>query len=209
VSLFAGFFSLVELGQPNRLSVSETKHSHIASLTRKTTQAAWFSLILVIGVMQSFAAFRGGYYLIDHWDALMDNRHVTMYKKIGDDVRSLSCNQKDVQMLYYPINPIVYFVTEIPPASKYSFMYPWVAEIGQQELINELKHNPAAIILINTSRKAGTPRDVTTYLADTIQFLNQDYVSVGPNKWMSPQLASLCSVKLEQVPPIQIDDNEP
>jgi hypothetical protein len=45
--------------------------------------------------------------------------------------------------------------------------------------------------LINTSRKAGTPQGDTAYLADTIRFLNQDYVYWGENKWMSPQLAKL------------------
>jgi hypothetical protein len=79
-------------------------------------------------------------------------------------------------------------------------MYPWVAETGQQEWFDALRQNPAAVILINTSRKAGTPQGITTYLADTIQFLNQNYVYWDVNKWMSPQLASLCSVKAVQNP---------
>jgi hypothetical protein len=63
--------------------------------------------------------------------------------------------------------------------------------------------------LINTSRKAGTPQGDTAYLADTIRFLNQDYVYWGENNWMSPQLAKLCSVKPVQNPPIPAtgDDN--
>jgi hypothetical protein len=133
VSLFAGFYLLVELRRPNLLSKSRHNHSSITSLIRNTMQAGWFSATLVIGLMWFFAAFRGGYFLVDHWDALMDNRQVTMYEKLGSSIRDAACDQKDVQTLYYPNNPIVYFVTEIPPASKYTFMYPWVAEIGQQE----------------------------------------------------------------------------
>ena len=186
VSLFAGIFLLVELRRPELLSKNLSDQGRAASLARNIAPSAWFGLILVIGGMQFFAAFRGGYFLIDNWDALMDRRHVTMYEKLGDEIHALTCNQKDVQILYYPTNPIVYFVTEIPPASKYGFMYPWVAEIGQQKLIDELRHNPAAVILINTSRKEGTPQGVTTYLAETIRFLHQDYVYLGANKWMFP-----------------------
>jgi hypothetical protein len=208
VSLFAGMFLLVELRRPKLLSKDVSDQGRAASFARNIAPAAWFGLILVVGGMQFFTAFRGGYFLLDHWDTLMNNRHVTMYEKLGGEIHALTCNQKDVQILYYPNNPIVYFVTEIPPASKYSFIYPWVAEIGQQELIDELKHNPAALILINTSRKEGTPQGVTTYLAETIRFLNQDYVYLGANKWMSPQLASLCSVTPGQDSPIQVDEND-
>ena len=209
VSIFTAFYLLFEQRRPNLLARNQQNHSHTGSLIRNTMQVGWLSLTLLIGLMWSFAAFRGGYFLVDHWDVLMDNRQVTMYENLGSSIREAACGQNDVQILYYPINPIVYFVTEIPPASKYTFMYPWVAEIGQQELIDELKQNPAAVILINTSRKAGTPQGVTTYMADTIRFLNQDYVYWGVNKWMSPQLAKLCSVKPVQNPPIPAtgDDN--
>jgi hypothetical protein len=203
VSLFAGMFLLVELRHPELLSKDVSDQGRLASFAGNIAPVAWFDLILVVGGMQFFTAFRGGYFLLDHWDALMNYRHVTMYEKLGDEIHALTCNQKDVQILYYPINPLVYFVTEIPPASKYGFMYPWVAEIGQQKLIDELKHNPAAVIMINTSRKEGTPQGVTSYLAETIRFLNQDYVYLGKNKWMSPQIASLCSVTPGQDSSIQ------
>lgn len=208
VSLFAGMFLLFESRRPELFSKDVSDQGRVASFARSITPAGWFGLILVVGGMQFFTAFRGGYYLLEHWDELMNNRHVTMYEKLGDEIHALTCNQKNVQILYYPTNPIVYFVTEIPPASKYGFMYPWVAEVGQQELINELKHNPAAVIMINTSRKEGTPQGVTSYLAETIQFLNQDYVYLGENKWMSPQIANLCSVKLGQDSSIQINEND-
>jgi hypothetical protein len=209
VSIFAGFYLLVELRRPRILPTSQHDKSRIALLIRNIMQAGWFSAILVIGLMWCFAAFRGGYFLVDHWDTLMDNPQVTVNEKLGASIHAATCNQKDVQILYYPTNPMVYFVTEIPPASKYGFMYPWVAEIGQQELIDELRQNPAAVILINTSRKAGKPQAVTTYLADTIQFLNQNYVYWDANKWMSPQLASLCSVKPVQNPANQAISSNP
>lgn len=203
VSIFAAFYLLIEQRRPHLLSKSQHNHNRTASLIRNTMPAGWYSATLLIGLMWFFAAYRGGYFLVDHRGALIDNRHVTMYEKLGSSIRDAACGQKDVQILYYPINPIVYFVTKIPPASKYTYMYPWVAEIGQQELIDELRQNPAAVILINTSRKEGTPEGVTTYLADTIRFLNRNYVYWGENKWMSPQLANLCSVKPVQNPLLQ------
>jgi hypothetical protein len=150
--------------------------------------------------MQSWAAFRGGFFIVNNWNTLMSDRHVVQYKKLGDEVRQLSCNQKDIELSVFPINPIVNFVTGIPPASRYVFMYPWIAEIGQHELIQELSRNPSAVVWINTARKEGSPDAPTAYMADTIDFLNKSYVSVGKDLWMSPGLARGCLASRGKIP---------
>jgi hypothetical protein len=73
-----------------------------------------------------------------------------------------------------------------------------VAEIGQQELIHELKRNPSAVVWINTNRKAGSPDGVAAYMADTIDFLNKEYVQVRADLWMSPELTDSCAVSHEK-----------
>ncbi len=93
VSLFAGMFLLVELRRPELLSKNVSDQGRAASFARNIALAAWFGLILVVGGMQFFAAFRGGSFLLDHWGALMDHRHVTMYEKLGDEIHTLTCNQ--------------------------------------------------------------------------------------------------------------------
>jgi hypothetical protein len=79
-------------------------------------------------------------------------------------------------------------------------MYPWVAEIGQQELIATLRSNPAAVVWINVERGAGNPNAVATYMADTISFLNKEYVTLGDDFWISPDLARRCGVSPGQSP---------
>jgi hypothetical protein len=157
--------------------------------------------------MQFWSAFRGGYFLADHRVDIMNKRHVTMYNKVGDDIRELACDQEDLEISVFPINPIVYFVTGIPPASRYTFMYPWVAEVGQQELIAELRENPSAVVNININRKAGSPDGPAAYMADTIEFLNETYFIIGDAFWMSPELAELCSFDPEHTPFIEDDEN--
>jgi len=131
-----------------------------------------------------------------------------MYNKFGEDIRELGCDQEGLELSVYPINPIAYFVAGIPPASRYTFMYPWVAEVGQEELINELRNNPSAVVTINTARKAGSPDGPAAYMADTITFLNESYVVIGDDFWMSPELAEICGFDPGLTPIIEDDENE-
>ncbi len=180
VSLTAGFYALTTEGIRGEGSKS------FALLLR-----AWAGFLLLLAVMLAWLALRGGFFLLTHPLQLADGRHVTMYHKFEANVRALTSNQ-EIELAVYPINPIVYFVTEIPPASKYTFMYPWVAEIGQQELIEELRANPAAFVWINTNRKSGSPDSVVVYMADALEFLDAEYVSPSEDLWMSPELAARC-----------------
>jgi hypothetical protein len=109
----------------------------------------------------------------------------------------------------YPINPIVHFVTSIPPVSKYVWMYPWVAEIGQDDLITELRDHTSAIIWIRVERGAGSPVGVAAYMVDTIEFLNNEYQIVLKDAiWMSPELAEKCPLIPGETPFLQnVDDN--
>jgi hypothetical protein len=192
VGIFATSYLLVELKQPALLHRLEDNQARPPNLFRLAGRASWVILLLVITAMQSWVALRGGFFIANNWNTMMSDRHVVQYEKLGDEVRQLSCNQKDIELSVFPINPIVNFVTGIPPASRYVFMYPWVAEIGQQELIQELSRNPSAVVWINTSRKEGSPNAPAAYMADTIEFLNKSYVSVGKDLWMSPRLARGC-----------------
>ncbi|MCK4975643.1 MAG: hypothetical protein KAS36_01775 [Anaerolineales bacterium] len=207
VSLFAAFYLLVELRRPARLDELRRRQRIPQKFTGQSAWILWIALSVLIGVMQFWSAFRGGYFIADHWGAIMNKRHVTMYNKVGDDIRELACDQEDLEISVFPINPIVYFVTGIPPASRYTFMYPWVAEVGQQELIAELRENPSAVVTINTNRKAGSPDGPAAYMADTIEFLNEAYVVIGEDYWMSPELAELCSFDPRRTPFIEDDES--
>jgi hypothetical protein len=99
-----------------------------------------------------------------------------------------------------PINPLVHFVSGIPPASRYVWMYPWVAEIGQDELISDLRNNPSAIVWVNVDRGSTEENSAARYLADTIAFLDEEYVTLADEFWMSPELAQRCPPDDKVVP---------
>ena len=195
LSLFAAFYLLTDLRQPSwlfdRKGARET--------TQQIGKFLWYALLLIIALMQFWSTFRGGFYLLKNWNTIMSKRHITLYEKLGDDIHNLTCSQANVKLSVFPINPIVHFVTEIPPASKYVFMYPWVAEIGQTELIAELRDHPSSVVWINTARKSGSPDGVAAYMSDTIKFLDEEYFTIGDDFWMSPELAEICEPSEEQI----------
>lgn len=206
VSLFAAFYLLVELQRPAILEELKHRGTNLPKYAGQVGWVMWIATLVLIALMQVWSAFRGGYFLLDHRVDILNKRHVTMYEKVGDDIRDLACDQEDLELAIYPINPIVYFVTGIPPASRYTFMYPWVAEVGQQELISELMSNPSAVVTINTNRKAGSPDGPAAYMADTIRFLNESYVVIGEDYWMSPELAELCGFDPGHTPFIEDEE---
>jgi hypothetical protein len=200
VSIFTASYLLVDLGRPAIFRQWEDGVVRSPAPLRFAGRAGWVTILFVIAAMQSWVAFRGGFFIASHWNTVMSDRHVVQYKKLGDEVRQLSCGQKNIELSVFPINPIVNFVTGIPPASRYVFMYPWVAEIGQRELIQELSRNPSAVVWINTARKEGSPDAPAAYMADTIEFLNKSYISIGKDLWMSPGLAQGCLASQGKIP---------
>ena len=66
---------------------------------------------------------------------------------------------------------------------------------------------PSAVVTINTNRKAGSPDGPAVYMADTIEFLNEAYVVIGEDYWMSPELAELCSFDPGRTPFIEDDES--
>jgi len=199
LSLFTVFYLLTDLRQPSWLFDNKDEENSRRKTGWRIGKFLWYALLLIIAAMQFWSAFRGGFYLAKNWNTIMSKRHITLYEKLGDDIHSLTCDQVNVELSVFPINPIVHFVTEIPPASKYVFMYPWVAEIAQAELIAELREHPAAVVWINTARKSGSPDGVAAYMADTIKFLGDEYFIIGDDFWISPELAEICELSEAQI----------
>ena len=208
VSLFAAFYLLFELRKPSYLYETRQSHTNKGTTLLRMSRVGWVSLLILIGGMQAWSAVRGGYFIVNNPRAFANSNHVWQYLKFGKDIRQLGCNQEGLELGVYPINPIVHFVTGIPPVSKYVWMYPWVAEIGQDELIAELRDHPSAIMWIKVERGAGAPDGVAAYMKDTIDFLNNEYQIVLKDAiWMSPELAEKCPLIPGETPFLQnVDD---
>lgn len=101
--------------------------------------------------------------------------------------RKLSCHRNDAKLLIYPGAPIIYFLAQIPPASKFLFMTPWVAEIGQEDAIKSLAENPS-ILYIDRRTDVGNFQ-VDEYLADLLNYVDHHYIPTKEkNIYVSPLL---------------------
>ena len=193
LSLFAGAYVLVKMTSPPASwttipDQASSWKSRLAWLGRFSWRAVYFILL----VLYSWSAIRGGQFLIQNRRVWFNRDYLHELTVFGGKVRQLACDQPDVELLVYPYDPLTYFVTEIPPASRYTFMHPWVAQIALQEVIEELKNNPSAVVQINTKRTIWGEYRVKDYMADLIQFLNQNYTKVSDRLWKSPELTQRC-----------------
>jgi hypothetical protein len=82
---------------------------------------------------------------------------------------------------------------QIPPATRYTFMSPWVAEYGQDEVIKDLhliKDKPVLVLIEKEADVWGIP--VKDYLKNLIQELDQEYIPVDNHVYISPGLKTRC-----------------
>ena len=106
-------------------------------------------------------------------------------------ITTLACGQSGVFLADYPTGIYSYWFTDLAPASRYLFLWPWVAEIGQQEVIAQLSQEQFAIVLIENGVVWET-YDTRDYLRPLNDFLSQNYHRVRQGVYISPQLFVHC-----------------
>jgi hypothetical protein len=98
-----------------------------------------------------------------------------------------SCNNPEVLLAYYPGNPYMYWFTNLKPVSKYVYFWPWVADIGQDEVITILE-NPDTKALASVADTVIWQTYATTdYLQPLFEFLEENYIKSG-DIYISPNL---------------------
>jgi hypothetical protein len=200
LSIFAACYLLVHFHHPVLISVKMNAESNgnerkIGSvLARQSLFVAWSAVLILIAGMFLWISFRGAYFLRYYVSVPKDKAQYQIWERLGDKMRDLGCGQ-EVEIAVFGRNSIVYFASGLQPATKYTFMNPWVAEIAQQEIIDILKHHPSAVVWLNSEKKKGTDEGITSFLWDLINFLDEEYVYKGNNLMVSPELAARCSGK--------------
>jgi hypothetical protein len=111
--------------------------------------------------------------------------------RFANKIHRLTCDQP-IELAYYPSDPIFHFFTHLQPATKYMFMPPWVADVGLPEVEAELSSHQSAVVSIKPDRRIWQDYVVKDYLAGLISFLNDHYVLVEENLWVSPALTETC-----------------
>jgi hypothetical protein len=155
----------------------------------------WTALIFSIGLVFMFLLLniRIVGYWIDQRDQLS---YEIQFGHITNDsgyLRQFACGNPDASLLVYPIDPGKYFFSKLTPASEYVFMTPWIAEVGEQHAISDL-HGKAAIVYINKDIDIwGFP--VKGYLKNFLSFLDEQYIEVDKNVYISPMLEQYCEQK--------------
>lgn len=156
--------------------------------------AFFVSAWLVVFSMFTWLNIRGIGFLIDNRDKMGYSAKFAGLEGDAAYVRKMTCHQSDARLLVYPYEPIQYFASQILPGSKYHFLPPWVAEIGQDQVINDLQEAETLVLIDKEGSVWGYENQ--NYLADLIQYLDENYVFIEkPDRYSvyrSPKLEELC-----------------
>jgi hypothetical protein len=182
LALFISAWLITDRTLTTRLALTSGKYSFKSILSK----IIWGVILL----MFVWLNVRGGFSIFKDPGVLTYERNFGAITKIASGYKQLTCNRDDARLLVYPLNPIIYFFSQIPPASKYMFMTPWTAEIGQEEVINALSNQPTLIYIDRYSNVWNYP--LAEYLEDLLTYLDQNYLPTDiPNVYHADDL-QLC-----------------
>jgi hypothetical protein len=111
---------------------------------------------------------------------------------IADHIRNdLACGQSDVSLAYYPGEPTYNYLTGLPPVSRYFYLFPWVAEVAQPEVIRGLSTGKA-VVYVDWQFPLWGIYWADTYLAPLKTYLETNYQMAEGGFYVSPELARKC-----------------
>ncbi|MCW1969238.1 MAG: hypothetical protein KIH69_014090 [Anaerolineae bacterium] len=121
-------------------------------------------------------------------------------------LKQWTCGQSDVKLGYYPANPYVHFYSQLRPVSRYLFVWPWVAEVGADDIAVALKTQPHSIVnIVARGDIWGVPNAVSLApIVETLQqhgFVKLDDPPASPDdatgRYLSRPLYDACVQKLK------------
>jgi hypothetical protein len=132
----------------------------------------------------------GLYYVTDNRQHLSYAANFGDYDRRSRALVAMDCGQNAI-LGYYPGDPYIYYFTKMRPVSKYLFMWPWVAEFGQSDVLQALKAQPKAIVYFDdTGSVWGRPNK--QFLGPLHEYISQQYIANGNNFYLSPPLEQAC-----------------
>lgn len=113
----------------------------------------------------------------------------------GDLIRQEACNRNDVLLADFPNGIYSYWFSGYAPATKYLFLWPWVAEVGQNDIIDTLERNREKPILVYMNdMKVWNRYSTKQYLSALYDYLDQNFNQVEDGIYKSPVLFKSCPV---------------
>lgn len=107
-------------------------------------------------------------------------------------LKSLSCNQDDVRLVYYPGGYVYYFFSDLKPLTKHLAMWPWMAEVGKNEVLTAIRNPNIKTIVVIESATIWERYSTTDYLKELYDYLGANYIKKGDLIYLSPELAKRC-----------------
>ncbi len=152
-----------------------------------------FSLLFLIILGWNLLRVARG--LLVNYDSFNYKNKFSYIFDLKNELELLACDQDNVMLGYYPSSLYLYWYTEYEPISKYTYLWPWVAEIALDDLINELNQPGMKAFVIRNNMLVWDHFDTKVYMKKLDDFLDENYINDDPSLYVSPFLERSCKAK--------------
>jgi hypothetical protein len=146
----------------------------------------------VLGLMIIWLFLTSSAFLYRNRNHLSYNSQFSGYEGEGQQLKRLTCNLPDTKLLSYPDDIYAYWFTNLKPASKYIFMYPWVADVGLTNVIQDVGQKNSRVIVLFKDFKIWGTYDANVYMSPLLKYLQTNYHQFNTQEYISPDLYKLC-----------------
>ncbi|KAB8142685.1 hypothetical protein F8S13_14110 [Chloroflexia bacterium SDU3-3] len=143
----------------------------------------------VIAPLLAILLIRSSLFAITNYQTAFYEHSFGMLEDEASRLRGLTCGQ-EATLLYYPGEPLLHVYSGMAPAARYTFLYPWVADIAADEVEAALRTSPAVVYLSMSGSVWGYPND--QYLGPLYEFLKAHYLQIDSETFVSPQIVDKC-----------------
>ncbi len=162
--------------------------SELSGRTGAARAAAWTSRAVAAGVL-AWIALRGAGTLVANRAQLSWDASFGRVERTAATLRRAACG-RDAALGVYPAEPLLYFFSGMRPVAGYPFVYPWVAEVALDRIVDALAHQDAVVAIdVGGSVWGYKNRD---YLAPVIRAVQSGYHQVATSVWVSPSVWEAC-----------------
>jgi hypothetical protein len=158
-----------------------------------------------IGIMMlalTWLLLRAGLFVVENRYQLTYISSFGYYEKATVEFQKMSCNQSGVFLGHFPAGTYNNWFTNMGPVSGYAYLWPWIAEMGQNDVIDFLQDDEVSAIVVIQDVVIWNQYDTKEYLSPLISYLEQNYIKstalseILPNlnysTYISPKLYQVC-----------------